>query len=165
METCLGDYNVDERPTWRGYSPRHDWTTATYSKTSSYPVETANTSGQASVEELLSEVLQSAFCSELVGLRQGREALTFSKSPLLKRLQAAFVDSSDSRGAVEELLTKLFLELKPDQEFEHTEIVMALLFAMHAAEVSFFSEIATVLANSRAAEIGRLSRYAQSLLV
>lgn len=161
METCQGGYVVNDTPNWSGYSRRHDWTT--YSP-SSHRVDDRTTIGSATLEELLSKLQEPAFCAELTGLRQGREWLTFSKSPTLEKLQAALKASSDPRKAVEDRLNQLFVGIKPDEEFEHTEIVMALLFAIHEAKADFFVEIATVLANSRAAEIGRLSRYARRLL-
>jgi hypothetical protein len=88
----------------------------------------------------------------------------FSGNAVVRKLIEALRKHPEATGIVEAALDDLFQDLRRDREFEHTEVVMAFLFALKQAEWPSFRDIAGPLADSRAAEIGRLGRYARMIL-
>jgi hypothetical protein len=108
---------------------------------------------------LLSELMEAQFPF----LLEGREERGFSDHPLMPRLTAA-MKTPDSDEILESALDSLFADLRDGERFEHSEVVMALLFAMKSAKSSLFSELAEVLSQSDTAEIGQLRRFAKRLL-
>lgn len=117
-----------------------------------------------SLESLLDELQGEELADRIYTVREGREARFFDKDPLLPRLVRAIRTTSNARSLVERLLDHLFEDLRRGEYFIHTEIVMFLLLALKRAGVAFFPEIATVFAETKTSELGRLRRFARALL-
>lgn len=64
---------------------------------------------------------------------------------------------------VEQALDRLFSDLRKGEQFAHTEVVMALLFALSRTQPEFFMEVANLLSRSTAAELDRLRHFARQL--
>ncbi len=118
-----------------------------------------------SLDEVLEEIRSPDFLTRLSRLRSGREDAQFgadiSLAKLIRHLRAG---GSGVTAAVERLLDNLFEDLRKGDEFAHTELAMAVLFALQRADSPLFGEVAAILSRTRAAELGRLSRYAKRLL-
>jgi hypothetical protein len=117
-----------------------------------------------SLDEILAELCGPDFAERLSHLQQGREERILSSDTLVRRLSRCVESKGSSADtAIESLLDRLFRDLRKDEDFEHTEVVMALLYALKNGHSSLFPRVARVLAASRAAELGRLSRFAKTL--
>jgi hypothetical protein len=119
-----------------------------------------------SLGDVLAELRGHDFAERLSHLQQGREEHTLSTDVLVRRLIRCVESEGGSADAtIESFLDQLFRDLRNDEDFEHTEVVMALLYALKHGRSSIFPRVATVLVTSRAAELGRLSRFAKALFV
>jgi hypothetical protein len=96
-------------------------------------------------------------------LWEGREHRILAADPLVGRLTAAMKDPGADE-ILESTLNTLFADLREGESFEHSEVVMALLFAMKAARSRLFLELTEALSQSEAAELGQLRRFAKRLL-
>jgi hypothetical protein len=118
-----------------------------------------------SLDEVLKELRGPDFAARLSTLRVRREARLFSADLSVRKLiHCLEYDATTARPVIESFLDRVFEDLREGEDFEHTEVVMGMLFALKAAESSLFREVAEVLSGSRAAELGRLSDYARRLL-
>ena len=117
------------------------------------------------MDEALQAIRSTDFQERLESfLRPGREEDIFQFELTISRLIRGLRRSASAARSVESTLDALFEHLRKDEDFEHTETVMALLYAMQQGRSPLFARVAKVLADSRAAELARLSRYARRLL-
>jgi hypothetical protein len=116
------------------------------------------------LEALLRELRTTVAEERLSTIRQGREARFFGRDPLIPRLIRSLRATSERGAVVEKFLDELFEDLRPKESFEHSEIVMAILFALRSADEALLRSIATVFTESKAAEIGRVAQFARGLL-
>lgn len=117
----------------------------------------------ATLQELLLELRSEEFLERLIGLNEGREFEFFSTDPLVARLVAA-LRSTEARTTVEKELDELFAVYEQGRVFEHTEIVMALLYAIKMANVPGHDQILGVFTTAKPAEFRALRRFAHLLL-
>jgi len=87
----------------------------------------------------------------LIGLAEGRELDFFAADPLVTRLVSA-LRTSGAGPAVEKELNDFFTVYRQGQVFEHTEITMALLYAIKAANVPGHDQILAAFAAAKSAE-------------
>lgn len=98
--------------------------------------------------------------SNVIELWEGRESHCLSTTPAVAELRNALTNEPLARQIVEAFLDELFSSLVLGSEFDHSEAVMAVLYALPAE----FEDITEVIASSNAVEVGRLSRFARRLV-
>ncbi len=118
-----------------------------------------------STADVLKELTSSEFIGRVSAMREGRETHVLGSDPSVMRLICCLREFEASASKeLETCVDKLFEDLRRDEEFEHSEIVMAMLFALKQSGASLFGEMAATFSESRAAELGTLSRFARRLL-
>ena len=117
-----------------------------------------------SIVEIVREMRGEAFVERVGSVRPGREQFFFAQSAVTARLVRAIRSTSDAKDVIERQLDELFEDYRTGEVFAHAEVVMAILFALKAAEMRFFGDIAGVFATSETVEIGRVRRFARALL-
>lgn len=115
-------------------------------------------------DSILDELKSAAFEQRIASLRPGREAEILGPDPLVSKLIRAMESTPRASDVVEHLLDLLFKDARRGEDFQHTELVMALLFAASKARISGLETVLRFLAESKPAEIARLSRFAKRLL-
>jgi hypothetical protein len=114
---------------------------------------------------VLKELTSSEFIGRVSAMREGREKHVLGSDPAVMRLICCLREfEGNASKELEACADKLFEDLRRDEEFEHSEIVMAMLFALKQSGASLFGEMAATFSESQAAELGRLSRFARRLL-
>lgn len=118
-----------------------------------------------SLDDVLARLQSLEFAERMSFLHEGREEFAFGSDELVQLLVRCIENGGSSVDAkIASFLDGLSRDLREGEDFEHTEIVMAVLHALKHGHSSLFARTATMLAASRAAEIGRLGRFAKSLL-
>lgn len=120
--------------------------------------------GAESVDDVLRELRGGDFADRAMRVRQGREMRFLEAEPLVGRLVQALKRAVSTEDVIEHCLEVLFEDLRAGEIFEHTELVMAILFALKQAKVPTFRDTAGFFASSRAAEIRRLRQFSRELL-
>lgn len=116
------------------------------------------------VSVILEELKGDDLAQRLLAVRAGREASFLEHEPLVRELVAALACDKDAKATIEAFFDALFADLRTGELFEHSELVMVVLFAIKQAAVTYFREIASVFAESRSSELVHLRRFAISLL-
>jgi hypothetical protein len=117
------------------------------------------------IGDVLDELRGPEFADRLSKLTPGRESVQFREDiSIMKLIRCLKHGGRAEQKAVEALLDDLFDELRKGEDFIHSELVMGILFALQRAGSAQFREVASVLVNSRAAELLRLSRYAKAIM-
>lgn len=123
--------------------------------------------GQSTMRDLntiLEELTQNEWEIWASYLHEGREDRQLSQSPTVISLIIALRTDPNAEEVVDRYLDKWSKKLVPNEMFEYTESTMALLYALKQSRMDLFKPLARILAASKAAEIGWLSRYARRLL-
>lgn len=116
-----------------------------------------------SLRVLLGRLREDAFGERMVSLREGHELRSLERDPLVRELTRAIRRDPTSAAQIEALLDGLFEDLREGEEFEHTEVVMAVLVALRAAGSPCFEGIRLAFASAQSPEVARLRRFAARL--
>jgi len=73
------------------------------------------------------------------------------------------VETPEHRAVIEQFLGELFRDLKKGQLFEHTELVIAVLYALKRSGSALYHSIVDTFASSKLAEVGRIRGFAKLL--
>jgi hypothetical protein len=92
-----------------------------------------------------------------------RESRVFERNQLVRKLIISLRRETHAQELIEATLDNLFVDLRKGERFDHAELVMAVLFAMKKASVSFYDDIARVFRESGAAELVALRQFAAEL--
>lgn len=84
--------------------------------------------------------LRDEVATHAILLAEGREAASLARHPLIRQLGSKL--HHESVTSIEAMLDELFTDLCEGEEFEHTEVVMALLVALDMASSPLFDELA-----------------------
>lgn len=116
---------------------------------------------ERSLEDELAALTTKSFLDSFSLVWPGKEDEWFSSNDEVQKVIKQLILDQNAKQKVDAFLNKLFVSF-PD--IDVTESAMALLFSLAQARVSFFNDIANVFANTRAAELGRISRYTKHLM-
>ncbi len=105
---------------------------------------------------------EDSFQSLLANLWPGKEFEYLSCSEVVMDLSSQFSSCPDAGVQVEQFVEPLFSQLKPGVEFEHAELIMAVVTAARNADMDI-GFIAEPVLSSDYGELSRLRRFLQAV--
>jgi hypothetical protein len=110
-------------------------------------------------------LLGDRFVETVASICPGREAVFFTSNATVSRLVRAVRKAGpDGKPEIEACLDTLFADFRAGEVFAHTEVVMAILFALKTAEVLYATDVLGIFSNSETVEIGPVRRFARTLV-
>lgn len=119
---------------------------------------------QPRLQEVLCTLRQGDFADRAVVVREGREIRFLESQQIIKTLIQLMAEASEHRVVIEQFLDELFRDFKKGQLFEHTELVIAILYALKRSGSALYPGIVDAFASSKIAEVGRIRHFAKQLL-
>ena len=117
------------------------------------------------IDDAVNALGSDSFVETVASIRPGREAMFFASSAPVRRLaRAVRMAGVDGKLEIETCLDTLFADYRAGEVFAHTEVVMAILFALTTAEAPYAADVLGVFANSETVEIGPVRRFARTLV-
>jgi hypothetical protein len=117
------------------------------------------------IDDAVSALRRDSFVETVASIRPGREAVFFTADATVRHLVRAVRNAGvDGKPEIEMCLDTLFADFRAGEVFAHTEVVMAILFALKAAEAPYAADILGVFTNSETVEIGPVRRFARTLV-
>ena len=117
------------------------------------------------IDDAVHALRSESFVETVASIRPGREAVFFTSNATVSRLvRAVRKAGADGKPEIEVCLDTLFADFRAGEVFAHTEVVMAILFALKTAEVPYAADVLGVFTNSETVEIGPVRRFARTLV-
>lgn len=119
---------------------------------------------QPRLQEVLCALRQGDFADRAALVREGREIRFLESQQIVKTLIQSIAETPEHRAVIEQFIGELFRDFKKGQLFEHTELLIATLYALKRSDSALYHGVVDVFANSKIAEIGRVRSFARQLL-
>jgi hypothetical protein len=117
------------------------------------------------IDDAVNALRSDSFVEIVASIRAGREAVFFTSNATVSRLVRALRKAGvDGKPEIETCLDTLFADFRAGEVFAHTEVVMAILFALKTAEAPYAADVLAVFTNSDTVEIGPVRRFARTLV-
>ena len=123
---------------------------------------TPSRTDQISLQAILLSLRGDTVRQRFAALHEGREEVTLAEDSVVQALVRQ-IDGA-SKGTVEGFLDLLIDEIEPGVSFHLTDILMAVVFALHESGTDWGADIVHFFAHADAASISRTTRLSRRLL-
>lgn len=112
----------------------------------------------------LKELRSEPFLRFLEHLRDGREHRVLSTNSIVRSLVNELKSCTSAQSLVESFLDEVFEAFVPGEHFDDSDVVIALLFAVHGTQEAWGRRIIDAFAQASAGELAWVRRYARRLI-
>jgi len=118
-----------------------------------------------SIRDAVDALRNETFVETVASIRPGRESVFFTSNVTVNLLVLSVRKAGiDGKLEIETCLDTLFADFRAGEVFAHTEVVMGILFALKTGEAPYAADILEIFMKSETVEIGRVRRFARTLV-